>query len=172
MVAAMSLAILMCGLAFSGKTSVARQVVASLGCLSLDDINDERGLWGGHGIPVEEWQRTHEVAHDRLRQSLRRHQCVVVDDTNNLRWLRDRLRDVAIQEGHTAALVYVKTPLEEIAARMQRAAEFGNRRVVESDVFEQHSKSFEEPTYDESPIVHRVGDDVDGLTDKLRHLAR
>jgi predicted kinase len=45
---------IMCGIAFSGKTTVAKQLVQAVGCayVSLDDINAERGLHGGEGIAV------------------------------------------------------------------------------------------------------------------------
>jgi len=33
--------------------------------ISLDEINEERVLHGGHGIPVEEWPRTNSIARDR-----------------------------------------------------------------------------------------------------------
>jgi hypothetical protein len=61
----------MCGLSFSGKTTLARKIVERLQCayISLDDINAERGLWGGDGIPVEEWERTHALARERLATS-------------------------------------------------------------------------------------------------------
>jgi hypothetical protein len=51
----------MCKLSFSGKTTLARKIVEWLQCanISLDDINAERGLWGGDGIPVDEWKRKH-----------------------------------------------------------------------------------------------------------------
>jgi predicted kinase len=54
----------MCGLSFSGKTTLARKIVEWLQCayISLDEISAERGLWGGYGIPVEEWERTHALA--------------------------------------------------------------------------------------------------------------
>ncbi len=58
--------VLLCGTAFSGKSTVARTLAPSLSAsiVSLDEINERRGLWGGDGIPVEEWMRTHELASD------------------------------------------------------------------------------------------------------------
>ncbi len=49
---------LLCGLAFSGKTTISRAVVSFLHCpyISLDEINHERGLFGGEGIPVEAFE--------------------------------------------------------------------------------------------------------------------
>jgi len=85
---------LICGLSFSGKTTLARKIVEWLQCayISLDDINAERGLWGGDGIPVEEWERTHALARDRLATWMVTRKDALVDDVNNLRWLRDRWR--------------------------------------------------------------------------------
>lgn len=161
---------LMCGLAFSGKTAVAQRIASEFGChyLSLDEINDERRLWGGHRIPDEEWERTHEIALERLRHYLDRGGCVVVDDTNNLRWLRDRFRAVAAESGHDAVLVYVTAPIGEIRQRIAQADRTGERRVVTDDVFEEHVESFEEPTSDESPIVYRSGENLDELLDVLK----
>ena len=53
---------------FSGKSTLARKIIERLRCayISLDDINAERGLWGGDGIPLEEWERTHALAREGL----------------------------------------------------------------------------------------------------------
>jgi gluconate kinase len=42
---------IMCGIAFSGKTTVAKELVQTIGCayVSLDDINAERGPRGDEG---------------------------------------------------------------------------------------------------------------------------
>lgn len=166
----MATVFLMCGLTFSGKTTVAKRIASEFGCgyLSLDDINEERGLWGGRGIPVEEWERTHEIALARMRERLDRGACVVVDDTNSLRWLRDRFRTVAEEGGHDILLVYVTAPLEEIRQRMAQAERTRERRSVADEVFEDHVEWFEEPGTDESPVVHRSGENVHELLDALQ----
>lgn len=166
----MSTMFLMCGVTFSGKTTVAKRIASEFGCdyLSLDDINEERDLWAGHGIPVEEWERTHGIALMRLSDRLDKGVCVVVDDTNNLRWLRDRFRAAAGEDGHEVVLVYVVAPIEDIRKRMAHAERTGERRLVADEVFEEHVASFEEPTSDESPIVYRSGEDVNELLTALK----
>jgi len=64
--------VLMCGTTFSGKSTFARALAAEIQGLiiSLDEINERRGLWGGDGIPLEEWQRTHEIATTEARTHL------------------------------------------------------------------------------------------------------
>lgn len=170
----MSTVFLMCGLTFSGKTTVAKRIASEFGCdyLGLDDINDERGLWGGHGVPIEEWQRTHEIALARLRARLDQGGCVVVDDTNSLRWLRDRFRAVADEGDHDVALVYVTAPLEEIRERMAQADRTGARRPVSGEVFQRHVESFEEPGTDESPVVYRSGENLHELLGALKDRAQ
>jgi len=49
--------VLLCGRSFSGKSTVAASLADSLPgqVMSLDQINEERGLHGGEGIPLSEW---------------------------------------------------------------------------------------------------------------------
>jgi predicted kinase len=162
----------MCGLAFSGKTTVARTIAQTLDAVlvSLDDINDERGLWGGHGLPVEEWRRTHEVARTRLGFALAADQAVVIDDTSNLRLLRDGYRALADAYDAPFILVFVNTPLEDIRERRAEASTSGDRRSVDGAVFAEHAASFEEPQSDELALLHRPGDSLDGLLSDLREI--
>lgn len=64
--------VLMCGTSFSGKSTFARALAAEIQAMviSLDEINERRGLWGGDGMPLEEWQRTHEIATAEARAQL------------------------------------------------------------------------------------------------------
>lgn len=89
--------VLLCGTSFSGKSTVARTLapVLSASIVSLDEINERRGLWGGDGIPVEEWMRTHELASGEVRGLLGSGASVVVDDTSSPRFLRDGWRSLA-----------------------------------------------------------------------------
>jgi hypothetical protein len=82
----------MCGIAFAGKSTVARRVASALelNLISLDAINAERGLSGGEGIPDARWEETSFVAMDRLRKCLEQGRGAVVDDTFSHRFLRNR----------------------------------------------------------------------------------
>jgi predicted kinase len=152
----------MCGIAFSGKTTVARQLVQALGCgyVSLDEINAERGLHGGEGIAVGEWERTHGIALERISALMARGADVVLDDTNCFRWLRDRYTQFACENGYAAELVYVEASLKDVRARMAQNKVTATRPAVESDVFERHVREFESPQADEVATVLRNSDDV------------
>ncbi len=86
--------VVLCGLSFSGKSTVARAIQAELRAVvvSLDEINARRGLHGGQGMPIAEWQRTHQIASDEVTAALRSGATVVVDDTSSPRFLRDGWR--------------------------------------------------------------------------------
>jgi tRNA A37 N6-isopentenylltransferase MiaA len=76
---------LLCGLAFSGKSTLGKSIVDYLNYayISLDNINKERGIgFGGDGISVEEWEKTHHIAIDILNNLMLLEQNIILDDTN------------------------------------------------------------------------------------------
>jgi predicted kinase len=77
--------VVMCGRSFSGKSTLARVLARALKSelVSLDVINEERGLRGGEGIPLSEWVRTNEEASARTAVFLRTGRSVVVDSCSS-----------------------------------------------------------------------------------------
>lgn len=146
----------MCGLAFSGKTTLARAIsrLAGAAYIGLDDINAERGLRGGEGIPGEEWEKTSVVAVERAGTLLAAGRDVVLDDTLCFRWLRARYAAVAERHAARFALIYVATPLPVIYSAMAENEAVGRRDRIRPEVFEMHVRSFEPPAADERPLVY------------------
>ena len=154
----------MCGLAFSGKTTLARAIVRFTGAayVGLDEINRERGLGhGGEGLPVEEWERTHRLAVDRVERLMEEGATILVDDTSNLRFLRERFRKVAGQHDYDVVLVYLDVPPAEIRRRIEENASTGRRANVLPHVLEEHIATFEHPAGDEAAIVYTPDQPVD-----------
>ena len=77
---------------FSGKTTLGKAIAKYLDVpyVSLDEINEARGLFGGDGIPVEEWEKTHYLAMQQSVKLMKTGVDIILDDTNCFRWLRDR----------------------------------------------------------------------------------
>lgn len=150
-----------CGLSFAGKSSAARRVARELGTelISLDAINHERGLYGGEGISVDEWETTSFAAMDRLRVCLQAGRSVVVDDTFSRRFLRDRCRAVAAECGSLFSILYVDTTLEVIALRRRENDRRPNRHHIREEVFAAHMAGFEHPASDEESVIHLRGAD-------------
>lgn len=144
----------MCGMAFSGKTTLAKAICAALRAeyLGLDDINAERGLRGGEGIPCEEWEKTSQIAVERLEAVLSSGRDAVLDDTLCFRWLRERYAAVARRHRATFLLVHVATPLSEIHDAIATNEVSLQRNPILAEVFEEHVNSFEIPGDDERPL--------------------
>lgn len=155
---------LLCGLAFSGKSTLARILAARLGgaVVSLDEINARRGLWGGEGVAAEEWARTHETALGEIDALLRKGVSpVIVDDTNCFRFLRDSYRRLGRRHGCREMLVVLDTPLATIHRRREEARRRRHRPPIRDEVWEAHRRSFEWPGDDEPHRTLPAGADVE-----------
>lgn len=146
---------LMCGFSFSGKSTLADHLAHALTAtlISLDRINEERGLDGGQGIPVEEWATTNHIAHERAGALLEEGRHVVVDDTGSPRFLRDEWRATAESAGAPFALVWVQISLDLQRERVHAKRESRSRPDVTDAVLEEHRAGFEAPTEEEAIIV-------------------
>jgi predicted kinase len=157
--------VLLCGTSFSGKSTVARALAPRLAAriMSLDDINERRGLWGGDGIPVEEWIRTHELASAEVRGLLGSGTSVVVDDTSSPRFLRDGWRSLGREVGARFTLVYVEADHATVRRRRADNQLDPQRRDVADAVLDQHLADFEPPAADEHAVRVTSVDDLQHL---------
>ncbi|WP_298909760.1 ATP-binding protein [uncultured Nostoc sp.] len=147
---------LLCGLAFSGKSTLAKAIVDYLNCayVSLDDINKERGLgFGGDGISVEEWENTHQITIGILDNLMQLEQDIILDDTNCFRWLRDRFREVAKRHDYKSKVIYLDVPLEEIYIRMQMNEQTKKRQGIKKGIFAELIQNFQPPEVDENILL-------------------
>ena len=154
---------LLCGVAFSGKTTLARAIAehAGLRVVSTDEINEVRGLAGGDGIPCREWEATHAIAGAWLADLMASGEDLLVDDTNCYRWIRDRFRRVADRHGYATRVIFFDVPLEEVHRRRRTNERTGERHRVVDPVFENHVADFELPGEDEDVLVFGEGQDLD-----------
>lgn len=162
---------LMCGLSFSGKSTLAVRLAQELPAqlMSLDLINAERGLDGGQGIPSEEWARTNRIAHERARAFLADGHHVVVDDTGSPRFVRDAWRATAEAAGVPFALIWVQITPDLQRERVRANRESPGRLDVTDAVLHEHAASFEPPTDEDAIVVDARSTDHPGC---VRAIAR
>ena len=153
----------LCGLAFSGKSTIARRVAAETGAalVSCDAINAARGFDGGTMMDDTEWEKTSLMAASTARAVLASGRGVVVDDTFSHRFLRDRFRQVAASVGVPFELLFVDTSLTVIEARIAENARSKARPHIAPDVFAHHRARFQFPGDDEQPVRLASAADVD-----------
>lgn len=147
--------VLMCGRSFSGKSTVAGQLAVDLDAeiVSLDSINEERGLFGGQRIPVEEWIRTHDEAARRVSRLVRAGRHVLVDDTSSPRFLRDNWRALAEDAAVAFVLVYVDAPDQVRRERLLNNRQESKRNDVLDEVMIEHLETFQPPEPDEEYVA-------------------
>ncbi|GAB3810192.1 ATP-binding protein [Kribbella italica] len=180
--------VVLCGTSYSGKSSFATALADHLDAhvVSLDEINERRGLWGGDGIPVEEWQTTHAVATAEVRERLAAapgparstpapdhgsarppqtepQPTVILDDTSSPRFLRDGWRALAAELGAEFHLIHLDVDHATIHQRRTANQADPHRRHVTDAVLAQHLDDFEPPTPDENPIRVHPGDPLPHL---------
>ena len=162
--------ILLCGTAYSGKSTFARALAPRLGAVvvSLDEINQRRGLWGGDGIAPEEWIHTHEIAATEVHAALTAGRIVIVDDTSTPRFLRDRWRSLATDAGALFALVYLDVDRGTIRRRQSGNQLDPSRGHVTDEVLGRHLADFEVPEADESPIRVTSTDHLEKVLGMIR----
>ena len=147
---------LMCGMPFSGKTTLGKSIAKYLDSpyISLDEINEARGLYGGDGIPVEEWEKTHFLAMEQLQSLVQSQQDIVVDDTSCFRWLRERFGSFIKQYDYQMIIVFLDIPIATIRKRIERNEQTQARHKVRQDIIEEMAKTFEPPQPDEKAIEY------------------
>ena len=158
---------LMCGMPFSGKTTLGQSIAQYLDVpyISLDEINEARGLFGGDGIPVEEWEKTHSLAMQQLAKLIKIGVEIILDDTNCFRWLRDRFRDFASQYGYQTVIIFLDIPLSKIWHRIEKNDRSQTRHRVKKSIVREMAQTFEPPD-DEITIRYTAEQPIDKWLDK------
>jgi predicted kinase len=157
---------LLCGPAFSGKSTLAKALQAR-GALriALDEILLEGGMSPGDGLPPALWEDASLEACRRLRGASRTGSDVVLDDTLCFRFLRDRYRQVTAECGHLVRLVVLRVEAGEIHRRVAENQLRPRRAGIRPEVLQAHLTGFEWPTPDEHAI------ELDGTLPIDRQLA-
>lgn len=164
------LLVAMCGIPFSGKTTVARELSdrCGLALVSVDGIVGELGVEiGPDGIEHRGWARAMAVGFDRTRNLLAEGTSVVYDHANHSRRNRERCRRIATQNGAAFRLVWVDTPVAEARRRLLANRANPWRADVPDASFREIVAQFEPPL--DEPEVIRVSPGI-GLDEVVREI--
>ncbi len=155
---------ILCGLPFSGKTTLAKALVERLGFarVDMDEINTRKGV-GLHGeaIVQEEWDRTYAESYRQLDQLLQAGKSVLFDAANFTKAQRDYLRSIAAKHEAATQVIYVDVSEAEARQRWQRNRITHQRYDVRDDDFAYVVRYFEAPTPDEHVLRYHPSQSVD-----------
>ena len=148
---------IMCGLAFSGKSTLSRKIsehtVSKL--IAFDKLWVEKDK--EQPVPKADlgWKLIRRVGQDEVLKALEKGTSVVYDD-NNIRFEhREELREVAKRFGAKAVVVYLNTPLELIKEREAANRVTGERHEVEPENFQAVLEQLQIPTDREKVLEFR-----------------
>lgn len=143
---------IMCGLPFSGKTTLAKQIAEKTDAkmIAFDWIWAEKKRELTPDVDkVEEWKFILREAYIRIRENLLSGNSVVYDDINVRKEHRDVLRKIASACNASFTIIYLNTTMKTIRERETRNKTFKERHDVASVNFEKALAQWETPTSEE-----------------------
>jgi len=153
----------MCGLPFSGKTTLAKKVAEKTGAklIAFDKVwADEKDELKPDLDKVEEWKIILNEAYRRIKETLSANKSVVYDDISVRKEHREVLRAIAKQSKASFAIIYLNTPMAEIKKREVKNRISKDRHEVESVNFEKALAQWQTPASEESVIEYKPDMDL------------
>lgn len=146
----------MCGLPFSGKTTLARALANQCGFvhLDLDAIARAKSLFPEEGISDEQWGQVFREVYRQVATLLTSGKSVIFDAVNYDRVGRDRLRTIAQQSGSSVHVIYMNLSIQKIEQQRQANQANHQRPPVRDKDFVELAAGFEIPTVEENLIVY------------------
>lgn len=158
---------ILCGLPFSGKSTLARKIAEATGSVlvSYDALWMEKNRETGLSLPFDEFSA---LAEERLAQALANGSSAVYDTLNNSRGWRDRLRGIADRQGARSVIVYLNTPLAVIEQRRAENDRTGERHSVSAATVREEAAKFETPEPAEAAIEFTPETNFPSWVERLR----
>ncbi|OHB25768.1 MAG: hypothetical protein A2542_03775 [Parcubacteria group bacterium RIFOXYD2_FULL_52_8] len=159
---------IMCGLPFSGKTYLARELAKHLGIetFSYDELWCTVKAKENRDAP---WDELCGVAEDKIRMALSSGKSIIYDTLNDTAGNREKLRRVASEATGKAMLVYSETPMSVILERRQANLSSKQRHDVAEDNFQKAIAHFEPPLPSENATVYRPNEDLSEWLRRFKH---
>lgn len=159
----------MCGLAFSGKSTLARKISEHTGSklIAFDKLWVEKDKEQPVPKGDKGWKFIRRVGQEEVAKALKEGNSVVYDD-NNVRFEhREELREVARRLGAKAVVVYLNTPIELIREREITNRTTGERHEVEPKNFQTVLEQLQVPNDQENVLEFKPGMNLDEWIKKL-----
>ena len=147
---------IMCGLPFSGKTTLARALANRCDCvhLDLDAIARRKNLFPEEGINDEQWGQVFREVYRQVTTLLTSGKSVICDAVNYDRVGRDRLRRIAQRSDSSVYVIYINLSIQELEQRRQANQAYHQRPPVRDKDFVELATEFEVPTTEENVLVY------------------
>ena len=160
---------IMCGLAFSGKSTLSKKIAERTSCkrIAFDELWIEAEKHQDVPQGVDGWKLVRALAQDKILTELKAGNSVVYDENNPKKEHRNELREVAKRAGAQSIVIYTDVPLNIIKAREEANRILQNRHDVDPINFEKVLSDLEPPSSDENVIVFKSKDNLEDFVYKL-----
>jgi predicted kinase len=155
---------LLCGLPFSGKSTLGRALQARHGIVHVEvdrhhldgriDFEDRR-------VERAEWIAAYRAAYTQVEEALGAGRPVVFDAVSYRRTQRDRTRRIAKKHGVPITIIYVDVAPELAKARLNRNRANPTRVNVPQVDFDEVARGMQPPQHDEALVTYRPGEPVE-----------
>lgn len=160
---------IMCGLAFAGKSTLARKIAEHTNSklIAFDKLWVEKEKERPISKDAKGWRFIRKVARDEILRSLKEGISVVYDDTNVRFEHREELRKLVKESGFDSTVIYLNTPLKVIKAREQTNRVTRERHEVEPKNFQTVLEQLEVPTAYEKALEFTPETDLDDFLRRI-----
>ena len=155
---------IMCGVGFSGKSTLARKIAEAKDAFLVSqdgfwfELREEMNL---DLDSDDDWEKILAISRAEVKRLLMEGRSVVYDDISLRYSDREVLRNLANDCGAEAVLVYLDTPREVQLERRRRNLEMNERHDVPDHILEWGDAMLETPQPPENPIYFRPDSDTE-----------
>jgi len=164
--------IIICGIPFSGKSTLARELANRLGSVRIDLDEVKTDLFGDDikdtQIQQEGWDRVYQDMYQQIEESLATGKTIISDAGNFTKRERDLVRKIGEKMGVEVLTVFVETPVDVAWKRLQENRKTNLRFDVTDEDFNSTVAEMEPPTVGERHLVYSYGQSVEEWTDQLQ----
>lgn len=159
--------LILCGIPFSGKTTLAKALVSIKGYTRIDLDEVKFKMLGSQvtndKINQSGWDRIYQDMYRQIKQALMDGKTVVHDTGNFTKYERDLVKKIADDLGITSVTIYVDIPVREAKKRLLSNRTSNIRFDVSDADFESAVKEMEPPSLPENYIVFNWSDNIDSF---------
>jgi len=161
---------IMCGLGFSGKSTLAKAIATHTGAtlVSQDAIWFEKLEEAKTAGQKPTYLSVLEISKAKIREALQSGKSAIFDNTNAGFNHREEFRQIANECGATAVVVYLNVSNEELLRRQEANRVTKDRHDVQEKDLQKVRDHFEAPTAEENFIQFLPNENVtDWLTNRI-----
>ena len=149
--------IIICGLSFSGKTTLGKAIIERFGYEEVD-VDETKTRFYGQNIRDEDllredWVRIYTETDQQVEDFLKSGRSVVDASRNFSKAERNTAKSIADRAGAALITVYVDTPESIARKRLLENRRSPHRRDVSDPGFEDVIRAMQPPTAEEQPLI-------------------